>query len=159
VAASGEKVAGFAGTETDGVLATSARGAEFCRDVVFGTPARAAASAGRDPAGLERILEIKVSYDREPGRALAETRIWAAMDFLHEETGDPSVLESLAAARQGSGPGRWLVASDPDEHVEQLRPFLAIANQIVFHSPTPDQVGFIRRYAAEVLPRLRDAND
>lgn len=155
IAASGEKIAAFAGATVDGVLATSAKGAEFCRQVLFASAEAGAAGAGREPSQLERILEVKVAYDPDRQKALAETRTWAALDFLHEETGDPRRLEALAQAAPHSGPGRWLVADNPDDHIEQLLPFLGVATHVVFHSPAGDQAAFIRRYGREILPRLR----
>ncbi|MBJ7601788.1 MAG: TIGR03557 family F420-dependent LLM class oxidoreductase [Candidatus Dormibacteraeota bacterium] len=155
IAASGEKVAAFAGRSVDGVLATSARGAGFCQDVIFNSAATAAAVAGRDPASLERVVEVKVAYHPDPEKALSETRTWSALDFLHEQTGDPRVLEALAAASSMPGAGRWLLASDAEQHVEQLRPFVEAATHLVLHSPADDQIAFIRRYGREILPRLR----
>lgn len=155
IAASGKKVAAYAGTEASGILATSGRGAAHCRDVLFAAAAAAARRAGHDPVRLERIVEVKVSYDHETERALTETRTWAALDFLHQETGDPRSLEAMAADAGDRGAGRWLVAGDPDQHVEQLRPFLDVATHLLFHSPDRDQRRFIRLYATEILPRLR----
>ncbi len=158
VAASGEKVADFAGATADGVLATSARGVDYCQQVLFASAEAGAARAGRERSRLERILEVKVAYDPDPQKALSETRTWAPLDFMREETGDPRVLEALAMAAPISGPGRWLVASDPDEHVEQLRPFLTAATHLVLHSPAGDQAAFIRRYGRDILPRLREVH-
>src|SRR5205085_1867088 len=58
----------------------------------------------------------------------------------------------------GKGPERrWLVASEPEEHIEQIAPYLELGfTHLVFHSPGDDQAGFLRRYAAEILPRLRE---
>ena len=51
---------------------------------------------------------------------------------------------------------RWLVSDDPDEHVEQIRPYLALGfTHLVFHYPGDDQARFLDLYAKEILPRLR----
>ena len=52
--------------------------------------------------------------------------------------------------------GRWIVSSDPDEHVERIRPYLDLGfTHMIFHAPGPDQRRFLELYAREVLPRLR----
>ena len=51
---------------------------------------------------------------------------------------------------------RWIVSSDPDEHVRALRQYLDLGfSHMIFHAPGPDQERFLRLYAQEVLPRLR----
>jgi coenzyme F420-dependent glucose-6-phosphate dehydrogenase len=52
---------------------------------------------------------------------------------------------------------RWLVSSDPEEHIEQIRPYVELGfTHLVFHAPGNDQARFLDRYSREVLPRLRD---
>ena len=51
---------------------------------------------------------------------------------------------------------RWIVSSDPDEHVERLAETIALGfTHLVFHAPGPDQRRFLDLYAEQVLPRLR----
>ena len=51
---------------------------------------------------------------------------------------------------------RWIVSSDPDEHVERLAETVALGfTHLIFHAPGPDQRRFLDLYAAQVLPRLR----
>ena len=51
---------------------------------------------------------------------------------------------------------RWIVSSDPEEHVEKIRPYIELGfNHLVFHAPGPDQARFLRLYAEHVLPLLR----
>ena len=53
---------------------------------------------------------------------------------------------------------RWIVSDDPDEQVERIKPYIDLGfTHLVFHAPGPDQVRFLRLYATEVLPRLREA--
>ncbi len=70
---------------------------------------------------------------------------------------DPREMERLAEAVADHAHGRWLVSSDPQEHVEQLRPYLELGfRHLVFHSPGPDQMQFLRLYGQKILPRLRE---
>jgi len=51
---------------------------------------------------------------------------------------------------------RWLVSSDPEEQVEQIRPYLDLGfTHLVFHAPGDDQARFLKLYSSQVLPRLR----
>ena len=51
---------------------------------------------------------------------------------------------------------RWIVASDPDEAVAQIKPYLdAGLNHLVFHGPGHDQERFLTQFADDVLPKLR----
>jgi coenzyme F420-dependent glucose-6-phosphate dehydrogenase len=51
---------------------------------------------------------------------------------------------------------RWIVSSDPDEHVDRIRHYLDLGfKHLVFHAPGADQAKFLKVYGDEVLPRLR----
>ena len=53
---------------------------------------------------------------------------------------------------------RWIVSSDPDEHVEKIKAYTDLGfRHLVFHAPGPDQARFLRLYGEQVLPRLRAA--
>jgi coenzyme F420-dependent glucose-6-phosphate dehydrogenase len=67
-------------------------------------------------------------------------------------------MERLAAALPAEQAAtRWLVSDDPDEHVEQLRPYIELGfTHLVFHAPTDNQSRFINAYARDILPRLRE---
>ena len=52
---------------------------------------------------------------------------------------------------------RWLVSNDPDEHIEQIRPYIELGfTHLVFHAPGNNQSRFINAYARDILPKLRD---
>ena len=52
---------------------------------------------------------------------------------------------------------RWIVSTEADAHVEKLAAYVALGfTHLVFHAPGPDQERFLRLYAREVLPRLRE---
>jgi coenzyme F420-dependent glucose-6-phosphate dehydrogenase len=101
-----------------------------------------------------------VSFDTDRQRALDDTRHWAALALSPEEkTGveDPVEMERLADALPiERAASRWIVSTDPDEHISHIEPYLELGfNHLVFHAPGPDQERFLRLYAREVLPRLR----
>ncbi len=66
-------------------------------------------------------------------------------------------MERLAAGLSAErAASRWIVSTDPDEHVERIRYYVDLGfRHLVFHAPGPDQARFLRLYGEQVLPRLR----
>jgi coenzyme F420-dependent glucose-6-phosphate dehydrogenase len=51
---------------------------------------------------------------------------------------------------------RWIVASDPDQAVAMIKPYLDCGlNHLVVHGPGDDQERFLEQFCADVAPRLR----
>jgi coenzyme F420-dependent glucose-6-phosphate dehydrogenase len=160
VAASGESAARLAGRVGDGLICTSGKGAALYRETLLPAFAEAAAKAKRDPATLEKMIEVKVSFDTDRKRALEDTRQWAALALPAEDkvgVEDPLEMERRALALPiEKVASRWLVSSDPDEHVEQIAEYAGYGfTHLVFHAPGPDQLRFLELYSTQVLPRLR----
>jgi len=159
VAATGEVAARFAGRQADGFICTSGKGIELYRDRLLPAVREGAQAAGREYDGIEKTIEVKVSFDTDRARALADTRIWAALALPAEDkVGVHSPKDMEERARNVPDPERrWLVSSDPDEHVEQIGPYLELGfSHLVFHHPGDDQERFLRLYAERILPRLRE---
>ena len=159
VAATGEVAARFAGRQADGFICTSGKGMELYRDRLLPAVREGAGAAGRDYDAIEKTIELKVAYDTDRARALADTRIWAALALPAEEkVGVHSPKEIEERARTVQNPERrWMVSCDPEEHVEQIAPYVELGfTHLVFHHPGEDQAGFLRRYAGQILPRLRE---
>jgi len=159
VAATGEVAAKFAGRQADGFICTSGKGLELYRDRLLPAVLEGAQAAGRDFDRIEKTIEVKVSFDTDRERAISDCGIWAALALPAEDkVGVHNPKEMEERARSVSDPERrWLVSTDPEEHVEQIAPYLELGfTHLVFHSPTDDQARFLRLYAAEVLPRLRE---
>jgi coenzyme F420-dependent glucose-6-phosphate dehydrogenase len=106
------------------------------------------------------MIEVKVSFDTDKERALQDTRHWAALALTPEEkmsVEDPVEMQRLADALPlERAASRWIVSSDPDEHVEKIGYYVGLGfHHLVFHAPGPDQARFLDIYGKEVLPRLR----
>jgi coenzyme F420-dependent glucose-6-phosphate dehydrogenase len=159
VGAGGPQVAKYAGRASDGLICTSGKGMELYRDQLLPSFDDGARESGRDPSSLEKMIEVKVSYDTDRKRAMEDTKIWAALALPAEakaNVNDPREMERLANDAEDVAHRRWLVSDDADEHVEQLRPYLDLGfRHLVFHHPGEDQSRFIRLYAEQVMPRLR----
>ena len=159
IAAGGPQAATFAGREGDGIIVTSGKGAELYRDTLIPALEKGAREASKDPAQLERMIEMKVSFDHDRGRALEDTKEWAALALPAEDKAgveDPREMERRAKAAADKAHTRFIVSTDAAEHVEKIRPYLEWGfTHLVFHFPGQDQERALRIYAKEVLPRLR----
>jgi coenzyme F420-dependent glucose-6-phosphate dehydrogenase len=159
IGASGPAAARLAGRIADGLICTSGKGAELYTDTLLPGLAEGAEKAGRDVAALDKMIEMKVSFDTDHARAMEDTKVWAALALTGEQKmGIHDALEMEAAAKLAEpyAHRRWLVSSDPDEHIEQIAPYLAYGfNHLVFHFPGNDQGAAIKRYGDVILPRLR----
>ncbi len=160
VAASGARAAELAGRVADGFICTSGKGPELYRDTLLPAVARGAEAANRDVAGIEKMIEVKVSFDHDHERALQDTRPWAALALPAEDkhgVDDPIEMEKRADALPiEKAASRFIVSTDPDEHVEQIGAYVKLGfSHLVFHAPGPDQRRLLDLYAEEILPRLR----
>jgi coenzyme F420-dependent glucose-6-phosphate dehydrogenase len=160
VAASGPTAARLAGRMADGFICTSGKAPELYRETLLPAVAEGLEKAGRKPDSIERMIEMKVSFDPDRERAHEDTRHWAALALSPEEkmgVKDPAEMERLADALPiERAASRWIVSTDPGEHVERLAEAIGLGfNHLVFHAPGPDQRRFLDLYAEHVLPRLR----
>jgi len=159
ISAGGPVAAKYAGRVGDGFICTSGKGDALYRDQLLPAVEKGAEEAGRDPATIERTIEVKVSFDTDRERALADTRIWAALALPAEDKvdiDDPREMERMAATVADQAHRRWLVSSDPEEHMEQIRPYIEYGfTHLIFHAPGDDQSRFLQLYSKEILPRIR----
>jgi coenzyme F420-dependent glucose-6-phosphate dehydrogenase len=160
ISAAGAIMAKFVGRTADGLICTSGKASAFYNEMLLPNLQQGMVSANRPPDALERMIEMKVSFDTDTQRALEDTRFWAALALSPEEklsVEDPLEMERAADAlpieRIAS---RWIVSTDPLEQVERIRPYVDMGfRHLVFHAPGRDQERFLRLYAASVLPLLR----
>jgi coenzyme F420-dependent glucose-6-phosphate dehydrogenase len=162
VAASGPLAAQMAGQVAEGFICTSGKAPSLYSEQLVPKVEEGAARRGRDASTIERMIEVKVSFDTDATQAKELTRHWAALALSPEEkvgVEDPVEMERLADALPlDRAASRWIVSSDPDEQVERIRPYVELGfRHLVFHAPGPDQARFLKLYAEQVLPRLRKA--
>lgn len=160
IAAGGPLVAKYAGRAGDGFICTSGKGMELYEEKLLPAVDEGLAARGRDRSSLDRMIEIKLSFDVDAERALADTRFWAPLALSAEQKAgleDPAEIEragdELPIEQVAS---RWIVSADPNEVVEKVRPYVdAGFNHLVFHGPGHDQQRFLSALAEHLLPRLR----
>jgi coenzyme F420-dependent glucose-6-phosphate dehydrogenase len=160
IAASGPLAAAMAGQIAEGFICTSGKAPSLYSETLVPKVEEGAAKAGRPSAAIERMIEVKVSFDTDPDRAKEDTRHWAALALTPEEkmsVEDPIEMERLADALPlERAASRWIVSADPEEQVAQIRPYVELGfTHLVFHAPGPDQPRFLKLYAEQVLPLLR----
>ncbi len=158
VAASGPLAAKLAGRTGDGFIVTSGKRPDLYRELNAAME-EGARSAGRDPADVVRMIEIKVSYDHDLDFARDACRYWAPLALTPEQkrdVEDPIELERLADENPDIAQTRFIVSDDPDEVVDRIGDYVALGfDHLVFHAPGDDQLRFLDQFAADVVPRLR----
>ena len=162
VAAAGPTAATLAGEVGDGFICTSGKAPELYRETLLPNVAAGLASAGRPADGIDRMIEVKVSFDTDLQQAREDTRHWAALALSAEEktsVEDALEMERLADALPlERAASRWIVSADPDEQVERIRPYVELGfRHLVFHAPGPHQEKFLQLYSVQVVPKLRAA--
>jgi coenzyme F420-dependent glucose-6-phosphate dehydrogenase len=160
IAASGPLAAKLAGRRGDGFICTSGKPRELYEELLANVE-EGARAAGRDPSALPRMIEIKVSYDRDRDYAEEACGWWAALALSGDEKSgveDPIEMERLADANRDRASSRFIVSDDPDEVVERIRPYVELGfDELIFHAPGADQARFLEQFARDVLPRLQAA--
>lgn len=160
IAGSGPAATRLAGRRGDGFITTSGKNPSLYSDTLLPAVRTGVEQSGRALADVDLMIEVKVSFDADPAKALSDTRFWGALALTPEEkTGveDPMEMQRLADALPTErAASRFIVSSDPDEHVAEIKRYLDLGfTHLVFHAPGPDQDRFLRTYGAEILPRLR----
>ncbi|RKT53907.1 glucose-6-phosphate dehydrogenase (coenzyme-F420) [Saccharothrix australiensis] len=160
VAAGGPTAAKYAGRAGDGFICTSGKGMELYTDQLLPAVAAGAAAADRDPADVDRMIEIKLSYDRDPEAALENTRFWAPLSLTPEQKHSVDSAEEMERLADElpieQVAKRWIVASDPESAVALIKPYLdAGLNHLVLHGPGHDQERFLTQVTEDVVPLLR----
>lgn len=160
IAAGGPVVAKYAGRAGDGFICTSGKGMDLYTEKLMPAVKEGAEAAEKSVEDVDRTIEIKLSYDRDHEKALENTRFWAPLSLSAEQKHSVSSAEEMERLADElpieQVAKRWIVASDPDEAVAQIKPYLdAGLNHLVFHGPGHDQERFLSQFSEDVLPKLR----
>jgi coenzyme F420-dependent glucose-6-phosphate dehydrogenase len=158
VAASGPLAAKLAGRVGDGFICTSGKDPQLYVDLLANVK-EGAEKAGRDYERIKRMIEVKVSYDRDPERAEKATHWWAALALTPEEkegVEDPVEMERLADNALDRAHTRFIVSADPQEVADKIQPYIDLGfSELIFHFPGNDQRRYIDEFASDVFPLLR----
>jgi coenzyme F420-dependent glucose-6-phosphate dehydrogenase len=165
IAAGGPTVAKYAGRAGDGFICTSGKGAELYVDQLIpavkeGAALRQAQGDGAGYDAIDRMIEIKLSYEETEDAALENTRFWAPLALSAEQKSsihDPIEMERAADELPIEKiASRWIVGSDPDAVTAEIGRYVdAGFNHLVFHAPGADQRRFLTLFERDLAPRLR----
>lgn len=162
VAGAGPYMAKLAGEQADGFICTSGKPWTLYTETLLPNVSVGLAKAGKPDDGIDRMIEIKLSFDTDRARARDDTRFWAPLSLSPEEkmnVEDPCEMEKLADALPiERAASRWIVSDDVDEAVDKVRAYVELGfNHLVFHAPGPDQARFLDLFGRGLGPALRKA--
>ncbi|MEJ1089870.1 glucose-6-phosphate dehydrogenase (coenzyme-F420) [Microbacterium sp. Mu-80] len=160
IAAGGPLVAKYAGRAGDGFICTSGKGRELYEDKLVPAVKEGLAASGREFSQIDRMIEIKISYEETADAALQNTKFWAPLSLSKEQKHDitdPIEMEQAADALPIEEVAkRWIVGTDPDQVVAQVKDYVDWGfNHLVFHAPGDDQERFMTLFERDLAPRLR----
>ncbi len=160
IAAGGPVVARYAGRAGDGFICTSGKGMGLYTDELIPAVKEGAEKVQRSYDDIDRMIEIKLSYDTDPAVALENTRFWAPLALSKEQKHDitdPMEMEAAADALPIEQiASRWIVGSDPEIVVADIAKYVdAGFTHLVFHGPGQDQRRFLELFEKDLAPRLR----
>ncbi len=160
VAAGGPTMAKYAGRAGDGFICTSGKGMELYTEQLLPAVAQGRSLSTAPDRSIEKMIEIKVSYDRDHDAAMENTRFWAPLSLTAEQKhsiSDPREMERAADVLPIEQVARrWIVASDPADVVEQVRPYVTAGfDHLVLHAPGHDQRRFLDQYAEDLAEPLK----
>lgn len=136
-----------AGSLTGSSPTTSGKAPELYSDVLLPALREGVEKASRSMNDLDRLIEMKVSFDPDEERARQDTRFWAALALKPDQKAgveDPLEMQRLADELPIElAASRWTVSRDPDVHVQRIGAYLDLGfRHLVFHAPGHDQERF-----------------
>lgn len=160
IAAGGPQMARYAGRVGNGIICTSGKGMGLYTDQLLPAVNDGREAAGSPTTDFARMIEIKLSYDRDPRQALENCRFWAPLslsaDDKHGLTDSRDIERAADALPIEQIARRWIVASDPPTAMAAIQPYIdAGLTHLVFHAPGPDQHRFFDQFSEDLLPLLR----
>lgn len=156
LAASGPKAMHTAGRLGDGLISD---GETIVMPEMQEQFADGAREAGKDPNTLTKHAELFV-YVGTQEEAEPATRLWRFLPKAWEEhvnNPDPRDIERAALAGTSADEvmQKWVVGTDPQTHIRKIQELAdGGATHIYIHPGNDDQMGAIRFYQREVLPKI-----
>ena len=145
----GPLAAKLAGRAGDGFICTSGKDPALYEELLAKV-AEGAEAAGRDPAGIRRMIEVKVSYDRDRQRAFDNCRWWAALALTPEQkegVEDPLEMERLADENADRAHPLHRLGR-PGGDRRGIRRYRELGfDELVLHAPGDDQGRFLEQFA------------
>lgn len=151
----------LAGEYGDGLITTGGKEPGVYEEI-FANFEMGARDAGKDPATMPRIIELNVAFTGDKKSVIElYKKYWAATMipalFLHRIYTPQMAEENGKAVGSENIAEKITISANVQEQVEFAREYIEMGfTHLFFHSVEEDQEGFVRRYGAEVLPKLRE---
>lgn len=158
IATSGPINAQRTGKFADGILTVGA--ADEKLKMLIERFEKGAREAGKDPATMTKILQIKVSYADTTQAAVDQAvKEWpnGGMSFPKGDIRNPEDFEAMAKlVKPEHFKNRVLMSADLDEHVAHIQHFIDLGfPEIYIHNVGRNQTEFIKAYGEHVVNKLR----
>lgn len=159
VSASGQTTAKLAGKYADG-FATIEISLEKCK-ALLSTLEKSAKEAERDPALIEKIIELHVSYDEDYDKAVDSCKYWRGpllpIVFKYPIY-DPREIEAYGnLVGEKAMAKNMIISTSPEEHIKRIEKYIKAGfNHFQFLSSSPNEEKFVSVYGKKVLPYLRE---
>ena len=150
----------FAGRYGDGLFSVGGKKPELYHQIIqsFENGAR---EVGKDPSHMPRLIELNVAYtDRIDAAIEEQIKYWAgtyipalftqkiytpAMSRENGEVVGPETIKKTGC-----------FSSNPDDHIRFIQHYIELKfDNIILHSPGPDQHAFLTDYSRDILPKIR----
>ena len=153
----------FAGLNGDGLITVGGKEPQIYKELLENFE-RGARDAGKDAARLPRLIELNVAYTDDEQAALEPMRKYWAGSFV-PALFDQKIYTPKMSAENGKVVGfdtlkkMMCLSGDPQKHVDFAQQYIDLGfTHLIYHTAGPDQNAFLRRYAEDVLPRIREQN-
>ena len=158
VATAGPVNARKTGRLADGMITVGAADEKI--GMLWGKFEDGAREAGKDPAGMPKLLQIHVSWARTDEEALANAMTeWpnGGMPFAKQDIKNPEDFAAIAKlVRPEDFKNRVLITSDLDVHIKNIQHYVDMGfDEVHIHSVGRNQAEFIEVFGRDVLPNLR----
>ncbi len=159
IAGNGPKSTALAGRYGDGFL-TGMLPEDYCQNVIFPALKKGAKEAGRDYEGIEKAIEINVSYAEDYEKAIESIRCWAGTLFpavFQYPISDPRVIESYAnLVGDKQIANATVIGTTPEDHIKAIERYIRLGfRNVHIGSSSPNEQKTIEMYAKHVIPYLK----
>lgn len=157
VATAGPIQAGRTGKTVDGIITVGA--ADEKLKMLMERFEKGAKEAGKDPAAMPRMLQIKVSYAATDQEAIdAAVTDWpnGGMNFPKADIRNPEDFEAMAKlVKPENFKNRVFTSADLEAHTANIQHYIDLGfKEIHIHNVNRDQEAFIKAFGEKVIPNL-----